>query len=62
MRKIRGVKKLVKYLESINCPLSEATLYRLVRTKDIPFTRPTQRVLIFDLDAIDKWLSVDSEA
>ena len=56
LRIIRGVKKLVQYLISINCPISEATLYRLVRTKEIPFHRPTERVLLFDLNEIDKWL------
>lgn len=57
MRKIRGVKKLVEYLLLVNCPISEATIYRLVRTKNIPFHRPTERVLLFDLNEIDKWLS-----
>lgn len=56
LRKIRGVKKLVEYLISINCPISEATLYRLVRRKEIPFHRPTERVLLFDLNEIDNWL------
>lgn len=56
MRKVRGVGNLVEYLKSINCPLSEATLYRLVRTSDIPFSRPAPRVLIFDLNKIDEWL------
>lgn len=61
MRKVRGVKKLVEYLESINCPMSEGTIYRLLRTKSIPFRRPSPQVLIFDLDAIDKWLDSDYE-
>lgn len=57
MRKVRGVKKLCAYLESIQCPISESTIFRLMRTKDIPFSRPSPRVLIFDLDDIDAWIS-----
>ena len=57
MRKLRGVKPLCEYLASINCPISETTIYRLMRTKNIPFTKPSPRVILFDLDEIDKWLS-----
>ena len=57
MRKLRGVKRLCEYLETVNCPISEATIYRLMRTKNIPFTKPSPRVILFDLDEIDKWLS-----
>lgn len=57
MRKVRGVKELVKYLELNNCPMSESTIYRLIRCKGIPFRRPSPQVLIFDLNDIDKWLS-----
>lgn len=56
MRKVRGVKALVNYLELICCSMSESTIFRLMRTKDIPFSRPSARVVIFDLDDIDKWL------
>ena len=57
MRKVRGVKALVDYLKSMNCPIGETTLYTLLRTKQIPVCRPAPRILIFDLDEIDKWLS-----
>lgn len=56
MRKIRGVEKLVEYLNEIDCPISKATIYRLMRTKEIPVRRPAPRVIIFDLDEIDAWL------
>lgn len=59
MRKVRGVKKLTSYLESIDCPMSESTIYRLIKIKKIPFRRPSPQVIIFDLDAIDHWLSSD---
>ncbi|UUI01748.1 helix-turn-helix transcriptional regulator [Oceanobacillus jeddahense] len=55
-RKIRGAKKLTEYLESINCPMSTSTIYRLLRTNDIPHSRPSTGVLLFDLDDIDQWL------
>lgn len=55
-RKVRGVNKLVEYLESINCPIGKTTIFRLLRTDDIPHSRPSERVLIFDLDEIDQWL------
>lgn len=56
MRLIRGAKNLSDYLKSINCPMSEATIYRLLKTNDIPFRRPSPGILVFDLNAIDKWL------
>lgn len=61
MRRARGAKALVEYLASIECPLSESTIYRLVKVGKIPFRRPTPQVLIFDFDAIDHWLSSDFE-
>lgn len=56
MRNIRGVKALVQYLESINCPIGETTLYKLVQQKEIPHVRISSRVLIFNLDSIDNWI------
>ena len=56
MRKVRGVKKVCSYLDSIQCPMSESTIFRLMRTKNIPFSRPAPRVVIFDLDDIDSWI------
>ncbi len=61
MRLVRGAKALSEYLKSQNCPMSESTIYRLIRTKQIPFRRPSPSILIFDLDAIDKWLMHDNE-
>lgn len=60
MRRVRGAKGLVKYLDSIGCPMSETTIYTLLREKRIPHIRPSNRILIFDLDSIDKWI-VDME-
>ena len=57
MRRIRGAKQLVKYLDSIGCPISEGTIFKLLRENKIPSIRPSNRILIFDLDAIDKWLT-----
>lgn len=61
MRRVRGVKALVEYLISIQCPMSESTIYRLVKIRKIPFRRPSPQVFIFDLNAIDHWLSSDFE-
>ncbi|TGA95983.1 hypothetical protein E4665_17085 [Sporolactobacillus shoreae] len=61
MRKIRGVENLVDYLKSVDCPMSRTTIFKLMRTKDIPFRRPVPHVLIFDLDEIDSWLGTDCE-
>lgn len=61
MRRVRGAKALSKYMESINCPMSEATIYRLLKQNSIPFRRPSPGILIFDLDAIDEWLNVETE-
>lgn len=61
MRKVRGAKALSKYLESENIPMSEATIYRLLKQNAIPFRRPSPKILIFDLDAIDAWLAEEEE-
>lgn len=57
MRLVRGAKALADYLESINCGMSESTIYRLIKVKEMPFRRPSPSILIFDLNEIDKWLS-----
>ncbi|MGM8213535.1 helix-turn-helix transcriptional regulator [Virgibacillus sp. W0430] len=59
MRLIRGVKALTDYLKSIDCDISESTIYRLIKQNNIPFKRPAPGILIFDLNAIDKWLSYE---
>ncbi|MBO0961966.1 AlpA family phage regulatory protein [Neobacillus sp. MM2021_6] len=56
MRKVRGVKSVCDYLSSIQCPMSESTIFRLMRTNEVPFSRPAPRVVIFDLDEIDCWI------
>ncbi len=59
MRMVRGAEDLSEYLESIGCPMSKSTIYTLLRENRIPHRRPSNRVLIFDLDAIDRWLSCE---
>lgn len=59
MRRVHGTKALVEYLASIGCPMSESTIYRLLREKRIPPIRPSEHILLFDLDVIDRWLTVD---
>lgn len=61
MRKVRGVKELVEYLKRNNCSMSESTIFTLIRNKSIPFNRPAPRVLLFDLDEIDKWLGGETK-
>lgn len=56
MRNVRGVKQLVSYLSDIGVPMSESTVYNLLRENKIPHQRPSPRVLIFNLDRIDDWL------
>lgn len=58
MRKVRGYKAVIEYLTLINCPMSMSTVQRLVRTNEIPHSRPAPRVLIFNLDKIDQWLEI----
>lgn len=57
MRNVRGVKKLVDYLNEIGAPMSESTIYSLLRQNKIPHQRPSPRILIFNLDRIDEWLN-----
>ena len=61
LRRVRGVDKLIIYLESVGCPIGKTTIYKLLKQKDIPCIRPSERVLLFDLDAIDGWLSIEEE-
>ncbi|WP_144511531.1 hypothetical protein [Bacillus sp. FJAT-22090] len=61
MRKVRGAKALSDYLKSINCDMSETTIFRLLKTRSIPCRRPTPKILIFDLDTIDRWLDEGEE-
>ncbi|WP_336822990.1 hypothetical protein [Sporosarcina sp. USHLN248] len=61
MDKVRGVEALSEYLKKNNCPMSKSTIYRLLRKNQIPCRRPTPNILIFDLKAIDRWLSSDYE-
>lgn len=56
MRMIRGVKELVAYLASQNVKISESTIYRLKKNNEIPYTRISSRVTVYDLEKIDKWL------
>ncbi|RSL28699.1 AlpA family phage regulatory protein, partial [Salibacterium salarium] len=51
-----GVKRVSQYLRSINCPMSESTIHRCMREGAIPFKKPTPRIVLFDLDEIDKWI------
>ncbi|GEM04138.1 hypothetical protein HMI01_11260 [Halolactibacillus miurensis] len=60
MRNVRGAKALSEYLESIGAPISESTIFTLLREKKIPHQRPAPRILIFNLDVIDEWLGVKS--
>lgn len=55
-RRVRGAENLSKYLHSEGCPMSRSTIFSLLRQNKIPHIRPSERILLFDLDAIDKWL------
>ena len=56
MRNVRGAKALSEYLESKGAPMSESTIFNLLRQNRIPHRRPSPRILIFNLDLIDEWL------
>lgn len=56
LRIARGVPQLLTYVETVGVSLSSATIYRLIRKKEIPFKRINTQILLFDLDKIDKWL------
>lgn len=61
MRNIRGAKALSEYLESIGAPISVSTIFALLRQNKIPHRIPSPRILIFNLDVIDKWLLEEIE-
>lgn len=56
MRNVRGAKALSEYLESKGAPMSESTIFSLLKQNKIPHRRPSPRILIFNLDLIDEWL------
>ena len=58
MRNVRGAKALSEYLESIGIPMSESTIFALLRQDKIPHQRPSPRILVFNLDVIDEWLGM----
>ncbi len=55
-RRVRGAANLSEYLHSVGCPISKSHIYTLMRRREIPFIKPSERILLFDLDAIDKWI------
>ncbi|PID22472.1 hypothetical protein CSV61_02170 [Sporosarcina sp. P3] len=55
-RRVRGAKSLSIYLKTEGCPISESTIYRMMREKRIPYMKPSTGILLFNLDSIDKWL------
>lgn len=61
MRNVRGARALSEYLESIGAPMSESTIFALLRQNRIPHQRPSNRILIFNLDKIDRWIMGDLE-
>ena len=56
MRRVIGVNSLLQYLESVQCPMTEEKVNELIAGKQIPHSRPLNRLLLFDLDHIDSWL------
>jgi len=56
-RIVRGAKSLSEYLHSIGVPMSESTIFSLLRQNKIPHRRPSPRILIFNLNDIDDWLN-----
>ncbi|WP_113868439.1 helix-turn-helix transcriptional regulator [Paraliobacillus ryukyuensis] len=56
MRNVRGAKALSRYLDTQGVPISESTIFSLLRQGKIPHQRPSPRILVFNLDAIDEWL------
>lgn len=59
MRNVRGAEALSEYLESKGAPISRSTIFTLLKQNKIPHSRPTPRILIFNLDVIDEWLNIN---
>lgn len=57
MRNVRGAQALSEYLNSVGAPMSVSTIFNLLRQDKIPHQRPSPRILIFNLDRIDEWLT-----
>jgi len=56
MRKAQGVKGLIKYLDSINYPITEELVNELILKREIPHSKHFSNNIMFDLNHIDWWV------
>ncbi|CEG22525.1 hypothetical protein BN1080_01454 [Planococcus massiliensis] len=57
MKKIQGIENLLIYLNSKECPMTEAQIRNLITLRTIPHSQPFGDMLIFDKDHIDWWVT-----
>lgn len=56
MRMVRGLDNLTNYLKENNMQMGKSTIYSLIKQGKLPHSKPSPRVLLFDLDKIDKYM------
>lgn len=53
MRKVKCVKSLMAYFDSVNYPMTKENLIDRMARKEVPHISPISGILIFDLNHID---------
>lgn len=57
MKKVQGVKDLLKYLQSVDYPMTEDQIRQCIAKRTIPHSQSYANTIFFDLDHIDWWIS-----
>lgn len=56
MKKVQGVKDLLKYLHSVDYPMTEEQINDCIAKRTIPHSQSYSRTIFFDLKHIDWWI------
>lgn len=57
MKKIQGIENLLKYLDSVDFPMTEERIRNFLNQRNIPHSQPYGDIFIFDEDHIDWWVA-----
>lgn len=57
MKKVQGVKSLLKYLEAADYPMTEERVHDFIARRKIPHSQSYGEMIFFDLDHIDWWIA-----
>ena len=57
MKKVQGVKSLLKYLEAADYPMTEERVQEFMAQRKIPHSQSYGDMIFFDLSHIDWWIA-----